>query len=96
MAASSEPSLGDPVKAATLLHLEEDEDLEQHLSSSTRSSVGSRGIRVQGLNDGLASVWSGGRVVGIGTAELKEEDIGQEKVTRTIPPPFLSDKSRTQ
>ncbi|EXJ81187.1 hypothetical protein A1O3_07477 [Capronia epimyces CBS 606.96] len=84
MTPSSGTSLVNPIKASSLLKLEGEGYLDQHLTTSTPLSVRSRGFRTAGLDDRLAAIWSGGRVVGIGTADLKEEDVGQEKTLLTL------------
>lgn len=83
---SDSSSWVDPVKASTLLKLER-QYLEPIQPSSSSPRLRLQGVRVSGLHDDFCAIWSAGRVVGVGTADLNEEDIGQEKVTAGIPFP---------
>ncbi|KAK5206599.1 hypothetical protein LTR47_010808 [Exophiala xenobiotica] len=75
MAESSEVEVVlDPVKASTLL------DLEQGRISQGLSAEAARpGIWIRGLDTRFRTVWRGGRVIGIGTDEAIEDRLGRER-----------------
>ncbi|EXJ78704.1 hypothetical protein A1O1_09106 [Capronia coronata CBS 617.96] len=98
MAVSSGPDVVDPIKASTLLSLEGGGSLRQP-ATTTPPNPRNREIRIDGLNNRLAAVWTGGRVVGVGSSGLNEDDVGQEKTLLSlhiVAATLLGDHARRQ
>ncbi|KIX01968.1 uncharacterized protein Z518_07907 [Rhinocladiella mackenziei CBS 650.93] len=73
-------SMTHPIRASTLLDLEGGK-FGRPPSNSTSSQVRRTGILIKGLDPRFEAIWRGRRLVGIGTADAGEEEIGSEKAS---------------
>lgn len=80
MAQTPELALIEPIRASTLLELDGG-NVPPATSAAQLSQLARRaGMFVQGLEKTFATLWTGGKVAGIGTVNSNEESMGRQRV----------------